>query len=287
MEILSYNVGELRRLLRESSEAYKKTGEFKPVIGANVETDNKKNADKSYKDSKKRAKDYDGGLKDNPKRSDLPQRMDSNKGLIDYNPVTEPSKEYKERVGAQIEGYTSKMEKDNKSEKNASFDGNEKIRKQMEDARDKSNKEMEDIERSGLVGRTLSKDNFKKNTLSENKKMAKKLTFKHTRFLNESHMLSKIPEEYKVDGQKIYTKDGYGNEYIVECEQNSMGVVETNIVGYQNKDLVNEQVDRMFELMHYDTFKNKDERNFHTNLNENSAFSNLMDKVRNNKDVIK
>ena len=47
----------------------------------------------------------------------------------------------------------------------------------------------------------------------------KRLIFKKTTFVNESQMLSRIPEEYKVDGQKIYMKDCKGNEYIVECRK--------------------------------------------------------------------
>jgi hypothetical protein len=46
-------------------------------------------------------------------------------------------------------------------------------------------------------------------------------------------------------------KDMVGNEYIVECEKSSTGFIETNIKSYSNKELVNEQVGRIFELMEY------------------------------------
>ena len=65
-----------------------------------------------------------------------------------------------------------------------------------------------------------------------------------------------------------------------------MGVVETNIVSYDNKNIMNEQVDRIFNLFLYNDKKEQDERNYHTNLNENEEFKNLMDVVR-NKEVIK
>ena len=51
----SYSVGELKALIAESSQ------EFKAVLGPNVERDNKKNNSESYKESKKRAEDFDGG----------------------------------------------------------------------------------------------------------------------------------------------------------------------------------------------------------------------------------
>lgn len=272
MKTLSYTVGEIKQVIKESSN------EFKAKLGKNVETDNRRNNDKSYKESEKRTKDYDGGLKDSDRK--LPKRTDANMTLMDYNPVTEPDSSYKKKVNAQIEGYSSELEKKNKSKKNANFDGNEEIKKDMRDSRDIKMKERENLESSGLVARELPKSNFKKNTLSENRNMAKRLIFKHTKFLNENNMLEKIPDEYKVDGQRIYTKDGYGNEYIVECTQNSMGVVETNVVGYQNKDLVNERVDRMFELMRYDNVEKSEERNYHTNVNEGKTFNDLMNKVR-------
>ena len=50
------SVKALKRLVAESSN------EFKAVLGPNVEKENKSNNGKAYRDAKKRAKDYDGGL---------------------------------------------------------------------------------------------------------------------------------------------------------------------------------------------------------------------------------
>lgn len=278
MDTLSYNVGDLKRFIKESSN------EFKARLGSNVESENKRNSEKSYKDAEKRVKDFDGGLTE-PKKGKLADKLDGNRTTLEYNPITEPDKDYKDKVKAQAQGYTSKAEKENGIEKaGATFDDEGKIYNNFTDARDKRNKEKEKLASSGLQAREYPKESFKKNNLSEN--MTKRLIFKHTRFLNESNMLQRIPEEYKVDGQKIYMKDGFENEYLVECVKNVNGSVETNIVSYVNKNLVNEQVDRIFGLMTYDTKEEKNERNFHTKINESEQFQKLMNITR-NKDIIK
>lgn len=283
MKTLSYNVGELRRVIKESSN------EFKAKLGPNVERDNKKNNRESYNKSKERAKDFDGGLEE-PKKKEIPPRTDGNATMFDLNPVTEPSKEYQEDQEARMKGYTTKMEEDNGIKKaGATFDSDGKLLKNYQDARDARNKEKEDIESSGLVGRVMydkDKNKFKKNTLCKENMKAKRLIFKNTRFMNESQMFDRIPEEYKVDGQKIFMKDGYENEYLVECEKNEMGVIETNIVSYNNKNIMNEQVDRIFDLFQYNDKEEKAERNYHTNINEDKEFKDLMDVVR-NKELLK
>jgi len=283
MKTLSYNVGELKRVIKESSN------EFKAKLGPNVERDNKKNNRESYNKSKERAKDFDGGLEE-PKKKEIPPRTDGNATMFDLNPVTEPSKEYQEDQEARMKGYTTKMEMDNGIKKaGATFDSDGKLLKNYQDARDARNKEKEDIESSGLVGRVIydkDKNKFKKNTLCKENMKAKRLIFKNTRFMNESQMFDRIPEEYKVDGQKIFMKDGYENEYLVECEKNEMGVVETNIISYNNKNIMNEQVDRIFDLFQYNDKEEKAERNYHTNINEDKEFKDLMDVVR-NKELLK
>ena len=55
MEI-TCKVSDLKRIISESSN------EFKAVLGNDVEKENNSNNGKAYKDAKKRAKDFDGGL---------------------------------------------------------------------------------------------------------------------------------------------------------------------------------------------------------------------------------
>ena len=101
METYRISVKELKNLINESAN------EFKAKLGPNVEADNKKNNEKSYKDSEKRAKDYDGGLAKEEKKK-LQQKEDYNRTTLDYNPINEPDKATKDRNEAQAEGYTSK-----------------------------------------------------------------------------------------------------------------------------------------------------------------------------------
>lgn len=273
MEQISYRVGDLRRIIRESAQ------EFEPVLGPNVKTDNKKNNDKSYKDAEKAAKDFDGGLKP-AEKGKLSDKEDYNRTTLDYNPRVEPTKDYKDKVEAQAQGYTSKLEKDNGIAKAAEFDNDGQIMKQFKDASDKINKEKEDLAKSGIQGHNLEQE--KKNTMYENSKpVAKRLNFKHTRFLNEAQMLARIPEEYKNDGQVIYMKDAHENEYVVECvKSEKSGFIETNVISYNNQKVMNEQVDRINELFNYKTPNTYAPSSMQTRVDESKGFEDIMNLSR-------
>lgn len=241
--------------------------------------DNKKNNEKSYKDAEKAAKDYDGGLKEQPKRKLYP-KPDANKTTLDYNPQNEVSKEYKERIDAQAKGYTSKMEEENGIEKAGQFDDKGLIKKQFADAAEDYNKKKEILAHSGINGQNLPKE--KKNTMYENTTpQPKRLKFKKSTFLNEAQMLSKIPDEYKKDGQRIYMMDAADNEYIVECVKSQhSGFIETQVVGYNNKRKVNEQMNRINALFNYETEKPFAPISNAEKMNENKIFGDLMNVAR-------
>ena len=276
METYRISVKELKNLINESAS------EFKAKLGPNVEADNKKNNDKSYKDSEKRAKDYDGGLAKEEKKK-LQPKEDYNRTTMDYNPIVKPDKSTKERIQAQAEGYSSKLEKDNNIEKSGDFESNKEIAKQFKNQAEKIADEKAEMAHTGLQARMRDKNDFKKATMCESKPGAKRLRFKHTRFLNESQVLTRIPEQYKVDGQVIYMCDKADNEYIVECVRSEKsGVIETNIVSYGNKTAMNEQMSRIQELMGFKT--NTNDR--YNQINENKEFGQILDSAR-NKTVIK
>ena len=268
----SYSVGELKALIAESSQ------EFKAVLGPNVERDNKKNNSESYKESKKRAEDFDGGLNE-PKKNKLGKKIDGNKTTLDYNPSNEPDKKYKDRVNAQAKGYTSDLEEKNGNKRGgAEFDDEGRILKQFNDARDNAENIKKDLQKGGLVGRTLPDEVFDKNHLNEDAPKPKRLKFKHTKFVNENQMLSRIPEEYKIDKQIIHMIDAADNEYIVECTLSQRsGMIETNIVNHRNKKVMNEQVNRMFALMDYNTPKGMTVQD---KINESKGFKEFMDFAR-------
>ena len=281
MTQLQYRVGDLRRIVQESAQ------EFEAKLGPGVKQDNKKNNEKSYKDAEKAAKDFDGGLKEEPKGK-LPDKMDGNRTVLDYNPRTAPSKEFKEKVDAQAKGYTSKLEEDNGIPKVGEFDNDGKLKKNITDASDKMNDIKTDLENSGIQGNNLKDINPKKETMYESTKpVAKRLIFKHTKFLNESQMLQRVPEEYKKDGQKIYMQDVNGNEYLVECSKSeNSGFIEMNVVSHKNEKLMNEQVSRIEELMNYKTSSEFGPRSNKERLEEGRNFQDIMDIARGKKEIM-
>ena len=268
------NVGEIKQQIRESVQ------EFKPVIGDNVQSDNKKTNDKSYKDIEKAVKNFDGGLQE-PKKNKLEAKTDGNKTTLDYTLRMPASKEFKDRVKAQAQGYTSTLEKNNGIEKAADFDDEGRIFKQFTDANKENNKKKKDLEKSGLQSREL-KDYIKdKETMYENIK-PKRLKFNHTRFMSENYMLARIPEEYKKDGQIVYMQDKTGDEYKIICEKNQNGTIETNIVGYNNKQLMTEQMSRIHELFNYKPKDYSGKNVKPLNEQENKTFQSLLEQMRKN-----
>lgn len=280
METISYKVGELKRIIKESSD------EFKAKLGPNVESENKRNNDKSYKESEKRAKDYDGGLKDQ-KKPELPEKKDGNRTTLDYNPSVEPDDKYKARVEAQAKGYTSDLEEKNGNERGGvEMDDDGRILKQFNDARDEREKNKKMIQKAGLVARELPDKVFDQNHLNEGKAMLKpkKLIFKHTRFINESQVYARIPDEYKKDGQKIYVNDIAGNEYILECVKSERsGNVEVHIVSHKNEKLMNEQVNKIHKLMEYNGNETCGRQEIADRVNEDKTFKDIMDIARGKK----
>lgn len=271
------NMGDLRRFIKESSK-----NEFKPVLGSNVEKDNKSNNDKTYKETETKIKNFDGKVKKEEKKT-LAPKEDYNRTSLDYTPKNEPSKEYKEKVEAQAKGYTSKLEQENDIEKNAQFDEDGKILKHFKDSSEEINKKKAELAHSGLQARELEKP--KTNTLYEGKTLVpKKLTFKRKEFLNEAHMLSCIPETYKQHGQKIYMIDASENEYLVECiKDDKNNTIETSVVSYRNQRKMNEQYNRINSLFDYKQGTTSGRSTNTTSLNEEQQFKELMDKMRNKK----
>lgn len=272
MKTVSYTVRELKNLIKESAN------EFEPKLGPNVMKDNKANNEKSYKDVSKQVKDYDGGISTD---RDTKKREDRNRTMMDLNPVVDPGKEYKAKVDAQRKGYSSELEMNNGSEKIGDFEGNKKIAKDMDDNR----KYREDLEtkfaKSGLQASKLPDEQFKKNHLSENRNpKAKKLTFKK-RFINEANMLQRIPDEYKVDGQQIIMEDRFGNKYIVECSKSEKsGIVETNVTYYNNKQKLDEQLDRMYRLFDFEPDNSRSSQTSQQRIEESRSFGELMNLAR-------
>ena len=131
------NVGDLRKTVKES------TKEFNAKMGVGVETENKKNNEKSYKESSKKIEDFDGGIRNTARK--IERSDDKNRTVLDYTPSIEPDEKYKKRVKAQSKGYTSELEEKNGIEKNGEFDDEAKIYNSMKKNADEINKQKSNI----------------------------------------------------------------------------------------------------------------------------------------------
>lgn len=234
----TYKVGELNALIAESSK------EFKAKLGTGVESDNKSNNDKAYKDAKKRAKDFDGGGEEGYWKGKAEyKKVDDGRTTLGYNPES-VSKEYKDRINAQAKGYTSKQEMDNGIEKQGDYDDNDKIRKEIEKSETDKREKIEMGKRSGLTASKMPASGFKKEELYEaNYPTA---WFKKTTFLTEGHMMSIIPDEFKKEGKKFNMKDKTESNYLCEWKDNKAVIIKHN-----NPNGMNESITRMKELMGY------------------------------------
>lgn len=287
---LTYTVSELRKLVSESAN------EFKAVIGPNVENEDKKNNGKAYDDAKKRAKDYDGGLEkemleDKPKY----EKIDGNKTTLDYEPEN-VSKEYKDRVKAQVKGYASKQEMENGLEKAADFSDGDNIYNGLKDAGKQIHANEKDFKKSGLQARARDPKVFDRNEMYESKdgfdmrnmidrlrsnvpdtvikEHVKTVSFKKTTFLNEEHMVSRIPDEFKKEGEQFKMRDKTGNEYLMEWKDNT-----AHIIGHRNPNGMDESLVRMKNLMNYKTTNTQTTQSYR--INEGDAMlRSTLDKVR-------
>lgn len=246
-----YTLSEFCRVLKESQE-------FKARKGENVESEDKKNNEKAVNDILKQGKEFDGGLSDKKKKENPRDITDYNKTTLDNDFAYEPSKEYKDRVKAQVHGFPSvENEKNSKiKEENDSldFEGNEDFYEQNAEKRKEVADARQTDKHAGLKSHNLPKETFKDNTLytNESRKM-KRLNFSKTVFLNEAEMMKKIPDDMKIDGNKFYMKDAVGNEYLVECVKDKVinDIIHTKVVDYKNKQKIDEAFKRMKELYGY------------------------------------
>lgn len=267
MEERTYTINELRNLINESSS------DFKAKVANGVDSENKKEGEKTYKNAKQRIKSFDGGgneLKHERKEYD---KLDGNKTMLDYDIDGELSDKQKDTIKAQAEGYTSTLEKNNGLEKAAEF--NDASYKQFKKAGEEMAKNKVNAKKSGLTARELPKKAFEKEHLYKESKKISVLNFKNTTFLNESQMITRIPDEYKTEGNRFKVKDAGFNEFIVEWREG-----EANILSYENKKKLNETIERFNKLTAYkskDVFKNTTCK---SRLSEGNEFNNILNKTR-------
>lgn len=269
-----YTFSELNKIIKESTDN-------KPVIGKNVIKTDAQNNVKAVNDIiKSTIKEQP---KDNSKRKTNPElEKDLNRTTLDLKYTTEPSKEYKDRVKAQVHGFPSvENEKNSDAKDNESLDyeGNENFYDEQSEKNKKIVNNSEKEKQAGLKSHNLPKETFKINSLFNENKL-KRLYFKNTIFLSESQMINRIPEDYKIDGNKFIMKDSIGNEYIVECVvDDTFKYKKINVLSYINKNKLNEQFEKMNKLSNYTRSSNN--TNSMTRLNEETIISKMIDTVKN------
>ena len=284
MEYRKYRIGDLKERIRENAEKAKSVSkksvleaknEFEPVFGKNVPQDNKKINSQAYNDIKKETGAYDGGIGSYKSKKGEPLTPANNRGMsdLDYDSISKP---FKDKVKSQLKGYTSaeneKLHKDDEFG-NAYYDSNDLSKDIAKHAKD-AKKEKDKSKTDGLVS-SKYKDETEKSSDSmfESKKISK-LQFKHTQFISEGHMLSKVPDEFKVEGKKFIMRDTADNEYLVEW------AAKPNVTKRLNKTQVNEEMNRIKALYDY---KSKDyftSTNSQSRMNENKEFSDMINKAR-------
>lgn len=277
LEARKYTLGELMKvMLKESSEQ-------KPVVGKNVWKDNSQNNVKAVEDIMKQTKEYDDVKEE--KRSSNPENItDYNKTTLDVNFSYEPSKDYKERVKAQVQGFPSvENKKISEIEKNDSldFEGNDEFYKNNKKKQTEVSDVKIDTKHAGLKSHNLPKENFKDKTIftNENKKM-KRLQYNKA-FLSEEHVLKKVPDDYKVDGNRFMMKDVNGVEYIVECTKDkTVDYVYTKVVQVINRNAVNEQLERIKQLTNYSSGKYFAQSTSESRKKEDNMVSESLKKVK-------
>ena len=263
------SVGELRRTLSEAKN------EMKPVRFGDAES--KKINQDAYSKIKKETEKYDGGLTNKKKDIGGGIGATDNLGMHDlrYDSINKP---FMDRVKSQMKGYSSKDAEDNhKNDEfgNADFDNKGEIYQAAKKHADAAKQGKDTAAEIGLTSRELNKNDIEKNnsTMYENK--IKRLSFKNTHFISEGHMMSKIPDEYKKEGNKFIMKDSAKNEYLVEWHS-----IEPKVTKKLNMSLVNEEKNRIKELWNYKSAEgNTSTSNFR--IQEDKTFSNMVTKARN------
>lgn len=256
-----FSIGDLRGMIQEAAE------EFQPVLGDNVEKENKKNNKEAYKDIMDATKKYDGGVKnESNKKPQYPHTDNLGMHNLEYENM---NPEFQKRVKAQMKGYVSaEAEKLHKNDEfgNAEFHEIEG----MEDHEKEHAKNKAKAKQIGLTSREIDPKEFEnqKHSVYENNKLYQ-IKFKHTEFITENHMLSKVPDDFKVNGRKFIMKDMKNKEYIVEWADEPKVTCTTKI---------NEQKQRIKELFAYQR-PNSSTSNA-SRMNENKQINDMLGKAR-------
>ena len=265
MKTRSYRFGDLRESLRES------TSEFKPKFGDGVESAEKAQNRKAYQDIKKEVDSYNKGI-ESPKGTNKSESINAqvNMGMSDIQYDNDENKTFNDNVKAGYEGYTSALDKKNhKDEELGNASRNTEMAKALVDKAKQTKKEKDVYSDSGKI--TSFPDKHLHNSVVESKK-TNLLKFKHVQFISESHMLSHVPDEYKVDSNRFYMQDCKGNKYLVEWHD------KPSVEKMLNESKSKNEMDRIKQLFSYNGKETS--TNNHIRMNEGKEVEDMLGKVR-------
>lgn len=268
MESRSYRFGDLRNKLRES------TSEFKPVFGDGVESAEKDLNRKAYQDIKKETEDYNKGLKE-PGGDNRVESVNAqlNMGMSDIEYDNETGKLFNDNAVAGYEGYTSALDKKNhQNEDLGNAKRNPELAKALVDKAKQTKKEKDSFSEVGITNIQKPKDATHLHQDVVESKKTSLLKFKHVQFISEGHMLSHVPDEYKVEGKRFYMQDCKGNKYLVEWHE------EPGIEKQLNESKVNAEMDRIKELFNYNGKSTTTTNSIR--MNENKGVEDMLGRVR-------
>jgi hypothetical protein len=103
----------------------------------------------------------------------------------------------------------------------------------------------------------------------------RKLAFNKTQFINENHMLSLIPEAYKINGNKFIMKDMRGNEFTINVNEGKC-----NIVNKENNLILENQLKRVKELFNYNSEEAMGIMTEKEKITESAKHKQLLDTMR-------
>ena len=180
------------------------------------------------------------------------------------------------------------------------YSNNKNIYQGIKDYGQEMHKHKANVKASGLQASKMPKDTYKKDEMYESRdgfdmrnlidtfrnssiepkkniveqKSIKTVYFKKTAFLNEGHMVSRIPDEFKNEGVQFKMKDKHGTEYLVEWSNGNANVLSCN-----HKQKINETMNTFHNISSYDRSEYKTINN--SKINENSSeISRMLNIVR-------
>ena len=260
MATRSYSVSELRRIVKESAN------EFLPKFGTKkLQSNNKEINDKAYKETSTKVKSYDGGARNEKKNINYP--FSDNRGMEDlqYNNMND---DFKNKVKSQLKGYTSAdAEKKHKNDPYGNAEFNDI--KGIEDKAKELQKGKDVAKQIGLTSREIDKKDFENQQKSVFENKVTTIRFKNTTFITENHMLTKVPDNFKIEGKTFIMKDKVNNEYLVEWHEEPI---------VTNKSKINEQKNRIQELFNYT--RSESNTTNESRITEDKKFSDILGKAR-------